>query len=140
MKDGSLTQDVAFTFHDAELLSISHRRLNAELRMSFVLVDGSVRAISCEGVRAMRATDIVRQNVVSRILLSTWHRFLDREVVKKVNWANSLDDTSIQLDSSAMTQYEKNIASGVWNLLVVEPSCGAEIVVVSDSIVAVELE
>lgn len=134
MKDELLTKDVARSFHDAELLSVTHDRARSELRTTFALRGDNVRAITCEGIHALRAADIIRHNVVSRVLLSSWHRFAEGELAAKVNWANSLDGTEVRLGSPSMTRYETSIASGDWNLLVIEPSYGAEIVVICDRV------
>lgn len=140
MKEELLTREMALSFHDAELRSVEHDRFKSELRITFALSGGNVRAISCRGVHVLRATDIVRQNVTSTVLLSSWHRFPDCDVVAKVNWANSLSDTPIQLGLAAMTKYRQSIASGDWSLLVIEPSCGAEIVVVCDSVAVTDCD
>ncbi|CAD6553244.1 hypothetical protein LMG28727_05509 [Paraburkholderia kirstenboschensis] len=134
MKDELLTKEVALGFQEAELLSVEHHRLKSELRTTFALRDADVRAICCGGIHALRASDIIRHNVVSRVLLSSWHQFADGELTTKVNWANSLNGTEVRLGSSTLTRYEENIACGDWNLLVIEPSYGAEIVVVCDRV------
>jgi hypothetical protein len=138
VKNELLTRQVALDFHDAELLCVSHRRLKSELRLDFTVSDLKVQSIVCGGVHVFRVADIVRQNIVSRILVSSWHQFMDLDMTRKINWANSLNDTPISISSSVMVKYAQNIASGDWSLMVVEPSCGAEIVVVCDSVVVTD--
>jgi hypothetical protein len=134
MQVKALTIDVANTFHDAEVSSVSHDPAASELSLTFTLPDSHVKTIYFRQVSAFRVADFVRQNVVSRVLMSTWHQFSDAELMKKVNWANSLSDTPIFLDEIHMVEYVRNIASGKWHLLIVEPSCGAEVVVIAEHI------
>jgi hypothetical protein len=115
-------------YHDAILKGINASELPDDIVLSFTAEDGQEKSLTLHACEIFRATDFVRQNVVSRILLFRGGDIDTDSVVDKLRWASSLSDTNSYLSSERVETILAKIRSGHLSLLVIEPSCGAEIV------------
>ena len=122
------------TFHDAELVGIDHRPADRELRLRFMRVDGTTGTFRCVGVFSQRVVDFAEQNVVSRLLISPTYHFSAAEVGQWLRWVDSRDDFQATVDQKQIDQRIADFVAGRKALFVLEPSCGAELAVVCDSI------
>lgn len=122
------------TFHDAELVAIEHRPADRKLLLRFTRVDGTTGTFRFIGVVSLRVVDFAEQNVVSRLLISPTYRFSASEVGQWLRWLDSRDDAPAPVNQTTIDQREADFAAGRKALFVLEPSCGAEIAVVCDSI------
>ncbi|WP_413188860.1 hypothetical protein [Paraburkholderia sacchari] len=123
------------SFHDAELFSIAHDIDARSLDLRFRRVGGEVEALRFSGVFSQRLIDFASQNVASRLLISPKYTFTLAEVRTWVQWINSRDDSK----GKAMSAEEgeecvEDIRAGRRALFVLEPSCGAELAVLCESI------
>lgn len=122
------------TFHDAELVRIDHRPADRELLLRFARVDGTTGTFRFIGVVSQRVVDFAEQNVVSRLLISPTYNFSAAEVEQWSRWVDSRDDFQATVDQKQIDQRIADFVAGRKALFVLEPSCGAEVVVVCDSI------
>ncbi len=122
------------SYHDAELIGCAYSRINSSLLLSFECVDGTTPKLQFSGVTAVRVNDFGQQNVVSRLLISPSHVFTPDEIRTYVDWASSQHDYR-----AAMThERSKIIAAAVAEqqsiLFVLEPSVGAEVVALCQTV------
>ncbi|WP_186014096.1 hypothetical protein [Burkholderia gladioli] len=122
------------TFHDAELVGIEHRPADRELLLRFARVDGTTGIFRFLGVVSQRIVDFAEQNVVSRLLISPTYNFSATEVEQWSRWVDSRDDFQATVDEKLIDQRLADFVAGRKALFVLEPSCGAGVAVVCDSI------
>jgi pyruvate-formate lyase-activating enzyme len=122
------------TFHDAELVGIEHRRTDRELLLRFTRVDGTTGTFRFMGVVSQRVVDFAEQNVVSRLLISPTYNFSSADVAQWSRWVDSREDFQATVDQEHIDRHMADFAAGRKALFVLEPSCGAEVAVVCDSI------
>ena len=122
------------TFHDAELVGIDHQPANRELLLRFQRVDGTTGTFRFMGIISQRVVDFAEQNVVSRLLISPTYGFSATEVGQWLRWVDSREDSQATVDQKQIDQRMADFAAGRKALFVLEPSCGAELAVVCDSI------
>ncbi len=120
--------------HDAELVSLAVSRGERTVQLGFRLVNGEDRELLFRGVHSLRATDFVEQNVVSRVLLSSNHLFSAEDLTNRVQWANRLSDTRPFMSDEPLQRCVDRLQRGELTLFVLEPSWGAELVILSESI------
>lgn len=123
------------SFHDAELYSIEHDPEGHSLELRFRRVGGKLEALRFSGVTAQRMIDFAGQNVASRLLFSHRYAFTLVEVRRWVQWIKSRDDSKVALISEETGQeYIRDFAARRRMLFVLEPSCGAEMAVLCESV------
>ncbi|MGK8889128.1 hypothetical protein [Burkholderia gladioli] len=122
------------TFHDAELVGIDHRPADRELLLRFARVDGTTGIFRFVGVVSQRIVDFAEQNVVSRLLISPTYNFSATEVGQWSRWVDSRDAFQAPVDQTLIDRRLADFVAGRKALFVLEPSCGAEVAVVCDSI------
>ncbi|MCC8401436.1 hypothetical protein LJ655_05930 [Paraburkholderia sp. MMS20-SJTN17] len=123
------------TFHDAELIKIEHHPSERELQLQFQRVGGTTGTFRFTGVVSQRMVDFAEQNVVSRLLISPAYRFSTAEVGQWLSWVDGrVDSRSPVVDVSRITRCVEDLAAGRRALFVLEPSCGAEGVVLCEAI------
>jgi hypothetical protein len=86
------------------------------------------------GVVSQRVVDFAEQNVVSRLLISPAYHFSSAEVAQWLRWVDSRSDSQTMVDQMEIGQRMADFVAGRKGLFVLEPSCGAEVAVVCDSI------
>jgi hypothetical protein len=123
------------SFHDAELVGIEHRPEDRELELRFKRVRGEAAAFRFVGVITQRIVDFAEQNVLSRLLISPRYEFSSDEVRTWVRWINSRDDAkAAPVEGEKADRYVRDFVTGRRALFVLEPSCGAEMAVLCESI------
>jgi hypothetical protein len=136
MMDGKMAiSDVSsddFSLHDAEIVSISMDRGTSVCRIGLFHVTGQCRTVELIGVKAFRAEDFVLQNVVSRMLRSTAKQFSTEVIEYWMTWATSFSDTGSWLKPDSKHHWLAGLNEGKLELVVFEPSIGAQIAVVCE--------
>jgi hypothetical protein len=123
------------SFHDAELYGIDHDIEGRSLELRFRRVGGELEALKFSGVIAQRMIDFAGQNVASRLLISHRYAFTLVEVRGWIQWINSRDDSKAAVISEEKGQeYMRDFAARRRILFVLEPSCGAELAVLCESV------
>lgn len=122
------------SFHDAELVGIDHRPADRELRLRFARIDGTTGTFRFLGIVSLRVVDFAEQNVVSRLLISSTYNFSAAEVGQWLRWVDSRDDLQATVNQKQIDERIADFVAGRKALFVLEPSCGAEVAVVCDSI------
>ncbi|HUB88573.1 MAG TPA: hypothetical protein VMA74_02470 [Dyella sp.] len=115
-------------YHDVALKGIVGSGAPGIIALSFVMEDGQQKSLTLHACEIFRATDFVNQNVVSRLLLFRGPEIDTGIVIDKLRWATSLSDAKSYLSPEWVEVVLAKIRSGQLSLLVLEPSCGAEIV------------
>ena len=121
--------------HDAELVGVELTGDRKTVRLSLVDNEKASIAIVASGVKAFRLIDMGLQNVVYRL-----HRpesdtsSLSADLGGKLNWVTSCLDAPSYLSDAAMSDYLEKIKSGNLSLLLLEPSAGAELAVLCESV------
>ncbi|PCE21748.1 hypothetical protein [Burkholderia ubonensis] len=123
------------TFHDAELFGIGHHRADRELRLQFRRTNGGTGTFRLTGVVAQRVVDFADQNVASRLLISPAYPFSSAEIAHWLAWLGGRVDVSPSLaDPERVAQCVADFSAGRQALFVLEPSCGAEMAVLCETI------
>lgn len=126
------TSSLSFRLHDAEIVSIGMERENSVCRIDFSRHGGERSSVEFFGVLACRAEDFVLQNVVSRMLQSTAKDFSMEDLDYWIAWATSLSDASSWLKAERKNEWMAAINNGKLELVVFEPSAGAQIAVICE--------
>lgn len=124
----NMTFKVSNAFHDAELKGIDASNAT-NIVLLFCLEDGQRRSLTLCGCEFFRVTDFVSQNVVSRLLIFHGQDIDKGSITEKLRWATSLCDASSFLGQERLNDIIAKIQRGERSLLVLEPSCGAEMVI-----------
>lgn len=121
-------------FHDAELTGLHVSRIQKTVSLTFRLVGGQTKTITLINVAQFRATDFILQNVVSRLRISSQSRIPRDQAIFWIKFSSSLADTDTFMSDSQINQLVEKIDAGGMILFVLEPSFGAELVAVCESI------
>jgi hypothetical protein len=133
----SSIEDVAAfpSFHDAELISVEHDPDATFLTVRLKRVSGPVETLAFRGVIAQRMIDFADQNVASRVLISPMYGFSIDDLSAWVRWMYSRDGANApELDRAIIERMYQDMIAGRKALFVLEPSCGAELAVLCESI------
>ncbi|AYZ65703.1 hypothetical protein EGY31_20720 [Burkholderia multivorans] len=123
------------TFHDAELFGIAHHRADRELRLQFRRTNGDTGTFRLTGVIAQRVVDFADQNIVSRLLISPAYPFSSAEIAHWLAWLGGRADFSPgPADPERVAQCVDDFSAGRHALFVLEPSAGAEMAVLCETI------
>lgn len=120
------------SFHDAELVSIDMQKLNNSLQLAFNLTDGRICHFYFSNVLAFKANDVILQNIVSRLLISTHYNFSISEANKWLTQGSSFLDGGKFFSDAQIAEYTNKVKKGEATLFVVDPSWGAEISVLTN--------
>ena len=123
------------SLHDAELVAMAIDRSNSMARLSFRLESGALHTVELRGLKAFRSEDLTLQNVVSRVLQSSKKQFSTDDLTHWITWATSLSDAASWLAGQRKHDWINNCANGALELVVFEPSAGAQIAAVCDQLV-----
>jgi hypothetical protein len=123
------------SFHDAELYGVEHDPEARSLELRFRRVGGELEALKFSGVIAQRMIDFAGQNVASRLLISPGYAFTLTEIRTWIQWINSRDDSKARgISEEKGEECMRDFAAGRRALFVLEPSCGAEMAVLCESV------
>lgn len=123
------------SFHDAELTGIEHHPESRALELRFRRVGGEIEVLRFSGVISQRMIDFAEQNVVSRLLISPRYAFSLAEVRTWLQWMNSRDDSKgAAISEQNGEECVRDLVAGHRVLFVLEPSCGAEMAVLCESL------
>jgi hypothetical protein len=123
------------SFHDAELFGIEHNPETRSLELRFRRVGGKMEVLRFSGVVSQRMIDFARQNVASRLLISPRYAFTSAEARTWVQWIDSRDDSkAAAIDEDKGEEYVRDFRAARRVLFVLEPSCGAELAVLCESV------
>ncbi|AJC15123.1 hypothetical protein NA29_02000 [Pandoraea sputorum] len=129
-----ITGELLHALHDAEIFSIDVDRLAGSLRIGFVQTSGAKSWLEFLGVVSFRLSDFVVQNVVCRVRATPWHTFEDGRLGELIVWSNSFSDATIRPSSESLERTLRAIKEGRLTVAVIEPSRGAEAVVVAEGV------
>jgi hypothetical protein len=121
-----------FGLHDAELVELVIDHANARVTLHFKLENGTLRQASIQGLRAFRGADLTLQNIVSRVLRASQGEIAREDQDRWLTWVTSLSDMSSRLSNQCRSEWIDAFAAGTLEMVVCEPSAGAEIVAVCD--------
>jgi len=116
--------------HDGELCAWRFFNTTSELDLEVRLSQSEdVCLIRLQGVIAFRISDVFAQNVISRVFFAPSGREGAEQVRQYVCWMNTLTEGGVLITDSGMQEYVQKILDGTLRLFVMEPSWGAEGVV-----------
>ena len=116
--------------HDAELIGMVVDRINEFARFEFRLENGALRSAQLDGLKAFRSEDMTLQNVVSRVLRSSKGEIARERIEHWLVWATSLSDADSWLSDQRKREWLDACGDGALELVVIEPSAGAQIAAV----------
>lgn len=119
--------------HDAELISLGLDRIQKCVVLRFVLPNGLQRAIQLNNVSHFRATDVISQNVVSDVLISSERSFSPDDILHWLKWITKLTDTGTFATDDQLRMIQAQVLRRERILFVSEPSWGAEIAAISET-------
>lgn len=119
------------SFHDYELVGIDSSSLPVVV---FTLQgDGEEKRLCFYDVELFRVSDYIKQNVVNRIIVTPTDQLERPDVKRAIIWGSSLSDTSSLIRDDSIEEYVNKIIGEELHLVLLEPSWGAEAVVVCKS-------
>lgn len=121
---------VSESLHDAELVAVAIDRDNWVIRLDFRHESGIQRSVQLEGIVAFRSEDLILQNVVSRLLRSSRGDLSRESLDRWLTWVTSLSDAHSWLSGQHKSELLADCESGALELVVFEPSAGAQVVAV----------
>lgn len=124
------------SLHDAELIAVAIDHENSKARIDFHLAESRHIVFELQNLKAIRAEDLILQNVVNRVLQSK--DFSSEDIAYWIMWATSLSDAHSWLDDSRKREWLDAIKSERLKLLVFEPSAGAQIAAVCEQYITTE--
>lgn len=101
-------------------------RLNRQVILNFRLESGALVSAQMEGVIAFRSEDLVLQNVVNRILQSSEKVLSRDELSEWLTWVTSMSDAKSWLTDLRKDELIEGCEVGSLDLVVLEPSAGAQ--------------
>lgn len=116
--------------HDAELIGVEIDRANERARLTLRLESGQTQLVELSGLKAFRSEDVTLQNVVSRLLRSSRGEIASGHLDGWLSWATSLSDSGSWLSEQRRGEWLAACASGELELVVLEPSAGAQVAAV----------
>jgi hypothetical protein len=125
-------------YHDAEFIGLRYVRAERRLELNFELATGGFAVVSCEEVSVFRLGEMGLQNVASRLLISSEREMQPGEIRERINWAASRDSWEYAMTDEQAAHFTTEIRQRNLTLLVLEPSIGAELVIVCMSVEHVE--
>lgn len=120
-------------FHDAELKEVHLDSKNCTVCLNFLSSDNRRFDVQIDGVRSFRCGDLSMQNVVSRVLRASLVDFSADDLEYWVEWSTSLSDTDSWLKSDHKKVWLEQLQNRELEMVVFEPSAGAEIALVCTS-------
>jgi hypothetical protein len=121
--------------HDAEVIAIAVDRLSDIARLSLRQEDGVLRSVDFYGLKAFRSEDVTLQNVVNRVLRSSSGQFSEDVLERWLEWVTSLSDAASWLSEERKREWCAACEAGRLQLVVFEPSAGAQIAVLCERLV-----
>lgn len=123
------------SFHDAELMAVEHDPDAKSLTLRLKRVSGPVETLLLSAVVAQRMIDFADQNVASRLLVSPLHDFSLDDLRVWIRWIYSRDDAQApEPDRIIIERFYQDVMAGRKTLFILEPSCGAEMAVLCESV------
>jgi hypothetical protein len=122
------------SLHDAELESLAIDRKSETANIVFVEVDGSKVGFEFGRVAAFRTSSLLFQNVVHGFRLSSVRPIADRDVERIARWVCSTEDDKLLIDPTMLAGFMAKVSSGSLILFHADPSWGAEIAILCESI------
>ncbi|MFW2082734.1 hypothetical protein ACNPQK_17400 [Acinetobacter guillouiae] len=96
----------------------------------FVRIDYEVRyELVFKGVLEYRVLDFGKQNIISRVINYQKDNFCHDEIFELLKWVSSNSDSSTYWSNDELRKIVEKIKSNDLALLYMEPSAGAEIVI-----------
>jgi hypothetical protein len=120
--------------HDVEVVGVKSRSRENALILSLEMSDGPQKYIEFQEVISFRIVDFVEQNVISRIYLSSESTLSDEHLLSRLKWLYSRSDADCFADDKYLTNLIADIRCGHKLLFALEPSAGAEMVVLAGSV------
>lgn len=120
--------------HDAEVTSIKMSRLTSACRLGLSHADGKQSTVELVGIAAFRVEDFGLQNIVSRVLRSASQDFSLDDLNHWLGWVTSLSDAPSWLKPEKRREWVTAVAKGELELVVMEPSAGAQIAAVCERV------
>ncbi len=134
MEPSSLTAADLPLLHDAELCLILMDRDAASLRLSFKNSSKTINTLLFRNILTYKINNVQYQNVVSRILVSKSGIQFDGDLEKVVRWTCSGSSNDLLISEDNLRSHIAEIRSGGLELFYAEPSWGAEVGVIAESI------
>ncbi len=125
---------VAEGFHDAELIGVEVDRVGEFAKLTLRLENGDHRQVELRGLKAFRGEDLTLQNVVSRMLRSSRGDVAGDQLNRWLNWVTSLSDSRSWLSDQRREDWHTACTSGALELVVFEPSAGAQVAAICESL------
>jgi len=121
--------------HDAEVIAVAVDRLSGIARLDLRQEDGVLRCVELQGLKAFRSEDLTLQNVISRVMRASTDQLSEKELERWLVWMTSLSDASSWLSAERMHEWRAACEAGSLELIVVEPSAGAQIAALCERVV-----
>ncbi len=134
MRHDLLAEADLLALHDAELFEVLMDRDANYLRLGFRNLDHAEIRIEFENILTYRIDNIRYQNVVSRLQMSNVSTNFDEELETAARWTCSGSSGALWSSEEILRNRIENIRDGNLQLLCLDPSCGAEVGVIAETV------
>jgi hypothetical protein len=129
-----MSNEIQFSkYHDAEIIGLKCSDLEKGLELSFKLPDNVESIISFPGCQFYRIDGMWKQNVVYRIRSTSTESINHSEILATLNTMVRNDSQISSLPTSQIEFWLDSVINGDLILSIVEPSTGAEFMIISKS-------
>jgi hypothetical protein len=121
--------------HDAEVIGVAVDRGSGSARLDLRQENGDLCFVELQGLKAFRGEDLTLQNVINRILRTSMGDISGEELEHWLTWVTSLSDADSWLQAERMREWCAACEAGSLDLVVVEPSAGAQIAALCERVI-----
>ncbi|WP_157212748.1 hypothetical protein [Herbaspirillum sp. CF444] len=134
MKNDEIVEGIEINLHDAEVVSVSVKRLEKEALIYLRAEDDAVYLLRLTALKAFRCEDFVMQNVINRVRQSIFGDISLNDFDYWISWVTSVSDDKPWANSKTRSSWISDLSKKKINLLVLEPSVGASIVAICEKV------
>ncbi|MDE2381824.1 MAG: hypothetical protein KGL71_06395 [Xanthomonadaceae bacterium] len=121
------------SLHDAQLVGVCVSASGDKLTLS--MVDGDLKySLFLGGVRAFRLVDMQIQNIICNLGVHSGFGVSENKLRGLLEWVSSGVETTSYMTDEAISRYVDKIERGELALVVIEPSAGAELSVLCETV------
>lgn len=121
--------------HDAELIDMCHDSKSKTIELRFIGTDGQHVNFILSGIKQFRCTDFGLQNVVFQLVVHGINEVLtESEINSNLVWMFTNDSREILATTAEIDSIVELVMTKKNLMVVLTPSCGAQLVAITDSI------
>lgn len=114
--------------HDTEIISVAVDNVTNTVKLQLRQEDGHIRVMLISGIKLFRCTDLIHQNVIYQLRLSSTGQVAGDDLEFWLKWGATFSSESSWLKPDTLFEWRTACENGKLELVHFEPSYGAQIV------------